>query len=193
MALTKVIPAIPYNVRATGITFQSVKLKWSPAENATSYEIYQRKGSASASAKLVGKTKKSTYHLTVSNLVMGKTYYFQVKAVTKDGTSDFSAAVSVVPTLKAPKSFKAESTSVGKVKLTWKKVTGASGYLIYRADKKDGTYRKVSTVEGEGKKKITLAADKGQTYYYKIAAYRIVKNKKVVGTLSDYKSVIVKK
>ncbi len=188
---TKIIPAIPWKLKIAHATYKSVKISWSKAEDATSYEVYYRKSSSSATPKLFTTTTKRS--CTVTGLTFGKTYYFQVKAVTPHGTSDFSEMVSSPVTLKAPPKFRVTSPSVGKVKLTWKKVANAEGYIIYRSLSKNGKYSKSKIITNPATTSVTVSATKGKTYYYKIAAYRKVGSKKVPGTLSNYRQITVKK
>ena len=190
---TRVIPAIPWKLRiASGsLKYNSVKIKWNSAQDATQYEIYRRKGNAEAALKLVGTTTKNNFKVTGLN--MGTTYYFQVRAVTPYGKSELSEAISATPTLKAPVGFKVTSKTAGQVKLTWKERANAQGYIIYRASSAKGDYKKVKVVDGGSKTSVTLKATKGSTYYYKIAAYRKVGGKKVPATLSNYKAVTVMK
>lgn len=87
------------------------------------------------------------------------------------------------------------SVTAGKKKATlkWKKVSGASGYIVYRADSKSGTYKAVATI----KKGSTVSYTEknlttGKKYYYKVCAYRTVSGKKVTGSASSVKSVKAK-
>lgn len=81
-----------------------------------------------------------------------------------------------------------------KAVITWKKVKNASGYQIYRATKKNGKFKKVKTVKGNGVVKYTnTKLKKNKKYYYKVRAYRTVKGKKVYGAFSVKKSVSIKK
>ena len=43
----------------------------------------------------------------------------------------------------------AKSYSYSKIKLSWDKVDGASGYQIYRATNKSGKYTRIATVSAE--------------------------------------------
>ncbi len=58
------------------------------------------------------------------------------------------------------------------VKLSWKEVSGAQGYQVYRKEGENGTYKKVKTAAGLG---TTSWQDKkvetGKTYYYKVRSY----------------------
>lgn len=75
-----------------------------------------------------------------------------------------------------------------KVTLKWSKISGADGYVIYSSNKKSGIYSKVITI----KKKTTVKyvnkkLKKGNTYYYKIRAYKNMNGKK---TYSDYSKTV---
>ena len=81
-----------------------------------------------------------------------------------------------------------------KAVITWKKVKNASGYQVYRATKKNGKFKKIKTVKGNGVVKYTnKKLKKNKKYYYKVRAYRTVKGKTVYGAFSVKKSVSIKK
>jgi lactocepin len=66
------------------------------------------------------------------------------------------------------------------VSVTWKKVDGATGYKIYRANSASGKYKVVKTIKsGKTVKWTNSKLKKGKTYRYKIKAYRTVDGKKV--------------
>ena len=97
----------------------------------------------------------------------------------------------------------------GKVKLTakagkkailsWKKVSGADGYMVYRATKKKGKYKKVATVSKKVKQLATIKYTNkklkaGKKYYYKVKAYRTkAGSKKVYTKFSNIKMIKAKK
>lgn len=56
-----------------------------------------------------------------------------------------------------------------KTVLSWKKAKGASGYEIYRASKKNGTYKRIARIGN--KSKYTDKKTKGKKYYYKVCAF----------------------
>ena len=74
------------------------------------------------------------------------------------------------------------------IKLDWKKVSDATGYIVYRRDA-NGTWKKVKNISN-GKCEYT---DKnivaGKTYYYKIQAYITVSNKNYYGKASEMTSI----
>jgi hypothetical protein len=89
------------------------------------------------------------------------------------------------------KSVKAKGT---KATITYKKVTGATGYKIYRSTKKKKGYELVGTVtKASTLKYVDKGLTKGQTYYYKVVA--VTTNEagvEVEGKASAVKSVKIK-
>lgn len=90
---------------------------------------------------------------------------------------------------------KASVTSLSKSKtqitVKWKKVSNATGYIVYRSTEENGPYSIVKTVS----KGSTLSFNdksvktKGTTYYYKVAAVKSVGKSKCAGSVSAVKSV----
>ena len=84
------------------------------------------------------------------------------------------------------------SVKAGKngITLTWKKTGGdVDGYQVYRATKKNGTYKKIFTTT----KKLTMlnkSVKSGQTYYYKVRGYKKIDGKTVY---TKWSSVVSKK
>lgn len=87
-----------------------------------------------------------------------------------------------------------KNVSGKKAQVSWKKVSKANGYVVYRATKANGTYKKVKTItSGKTVKFTDSKLKKGQKYYYKVRAYRTVSGKKVYGAYSSVKKVTIKK
>lgn len=85
----------------------------------------------------------------------------------------------------------AKKTGTKKVKLTWKKVKGCSGYEIYVSNKKGAGYKKVANVKKW--KKVSCIVKKGikkkKTSYFKVRAYRKAAGKTYYGAFSNVKKV----
>ncbi len=82
------------------------------------------------------------------------------------GNKKSTCTIMVSPTV--PKSLKAAVSGYHSIKLTWGSVTGATGYQIYRANKKTDPYTKIASVKGTSYLDMTTNYD--HTYYYKIYA-----------------------
>jgi len=184
----KPVPAKPANVKAVAAGYNSVKLSWDKVSGVSGYEVY-RSTSKSGTYSLVTKTTKLSY--TNSSLTTGKTYYYKVRAYkTVNGVKNYGSYSSVVSAkpIPATPSLAAKNAGSKKITLTWKKIDGATGYEVYRATSKNGTYSKVTTITKSSTVTYTnTGLTKGKTYYYKVRAYRTVSGKKVYGSYSSAK------
>ena len=107
------------------------------------------------------------------------TIYTQEVALAAGGTEVQSA----VP---APTGVKATKVNSVSLKVTWKKVAGASGYAVYKWDAKAKKYKGVRTLTGVGKIAWTDGKLKSNlTYKYKVRAFKNVSGKKQYGAFSE--------
>ena len=93
-------------------------------------------------------------------------------AVITASAGNESASCRIRVSLSKPGKVKARAAGLKTIRISWKKVSGAEGYQIYRSAEKNGTYKKIATVKGGNKtsyknKKRTT----GKVYYYKVRAY----------------------
>lgn len=96
-------------------------------------------------------------------------------------------------TVKKTKILKIKSIKNKKLKITWKKVSKASGYVIYRSEKKNGKYKKIEKIPGN--KKVTYTDKKlkaKKKYYYKIVVYQKIDGKVYYSAYSKVASAKVK-
>ena len=141
-------------------------ISWSKVDGAVKYELYQATSKTGTYTKIGTTTSTS---ITNKSAVAGKMYYYKVKAVDASGNkSEFSNIVNRTCDLPRPVVSVSNVASTGKIKLSWEKIEGATGYEIYRATSKTGTYTKLSTVTGTSA--TNTKTDAGTTYYYKVRA-----------------------
>ena len=135
-------------------------------------------------------------------------YYYSVQAVsTKWGGAikssydkNFSVTTNgIAPTPTPAQSVKPKTPAVtvtaGKKQATlkWKKVSGAKGYVVYRATSKSGKYKAVSTIKkGSTVSYINKKLTSKKTYYYKVRAYRTENGKRIYSSYSKAKSAKIK-
>ena len=144
-------------------------LKWNAVTGAAKYEVYRAR-SKDGTYSLMS-TQSATGYTNTSDLTNGTTYYYKVRALDANGTAGaWSSVVSVTykQTLPAP-TVTGGNDAQGRPTLTWKAVTGAAKYEVYRARSKDGDYIKYSTVTGTSYTN-TSYIENGNTYYYKVRA-----------------------
>ena len=85
-----------------------------------------------------------------------------------------------------------KQTASKTVTLTWKKISGADGYEIYRRTGSSGSYTKIKTVtSGSTLTYKNTGLSIGKKYYYKVRAYDKQGSKTVRGKYSSSKSVTV--
>jgi len=138
-------------------------LTWNAVSGATSYKVY-RATSQNGTYSLLGAVTATSY--TNTGAKAGTTYYYKVKAVNSAGESAYSNIVSgraTVTTLTM-----GHSASSGKPQLTWKAVSGAASYRVYRATTKNGAYTVINTTKALTYTNVGAAL--GTTYYYKVEA-----------------------
>lgn len=134
-------------------------------------------------------------------------YYYRVRAVKKTSTGDtakssWSKSLKITVKPNKVKGVVTSSPKTKQVKVSWSKQSKVTGYEVYCSASKDGKYRKVATVKDKSyitfKNKMTYKVNDtkktiklkfGKTYYYKVRAFKSVKNsngktKKIYGSYS---------
>ena len=144
-------------------------LKWNAVSGAAKYEVYRARSLNGDYIKY--STVTGTSYTNTSYIENGNTYYYKVRALKSDGTAGaWSSIVAVTykQTLSAP-AVTGGNDAQGRPTLTWKAVSGAAKYEVYRARSKDGTYTKYSTTTGTAYTNSSYLTS-GATYYYKVRA-----------------------
>ena len=172
----------PKKVKGLKLTSSSdnISLKWSKNSVATGYKIYR--ASAKSNGKYVlYKTVKGNSKNTFTDKSVSKTkvYYYKLKAYKQFGSksydSEFSRSVVAVGGLSSV-SVSAKS-QLSKVSLSWNDIESATGYKVYYATSKDGSYKKL----GSTKRNFytTKKLENGKKYYFKVVPYKKVKDKTI--------------
>ena len=171
--------ATPKLGKVVSAGYNALKLNWSKVNGANGYRVYVK---VNGQWKALGNTKSTTY--VHKKLETGKSYTYTVKAYknTKSGTvwsSYDKKGITGKAALSAPSLRKAKRTSAKKATLSWKKVNGASGYVVYRKTN-NGRWQIVKKIT---KGNITSFTDKklskSKKYTYTVRAYRTVGKKNI--------------
>lgn len=124
----------------------TVALSWNKISGATGYWIYKYNPTTKGWTKI--KTTSST-SATITGLSQGTSYTFAVKPYkTVNGTTVTSATsktVTAITKLYKVTGLTITSKSGASVSLKWNKVTGATGYYVYRYNASSKTWTKVAT------------------------------------------------
>lgn len=179
-----ILPAKTSKITATQST-SAIKLSWKKVTGATGYRVYQYNSSTGKYKAL--KTLTGTSY-TVKNLKTGTTYKFAVKAYTKDdGETLWAISSKTITTATKPVTPTIKITAGSKkATLSWSKVTGATGYVIYMQNT-SGDYEKIGSTTKISYTKKSLK--KGKTYKFRVKAYKKVGSTYIY---SGYKTYSVK-
>jgi hypothetical protein len=176
----------------TGVVNQNAALKvqWEAVEGVDGYRVYRKAGSETSwttvASKLEGGDLTSWKDTDIKN---GTQYTYTVKAYkVVEGTTVWSGYVSAgvsAKRLSTPTLTKVSNSSSG-VTFTWGKVSGASGYRVYRKASSETKWTKVATVKSGSTVSWTdTSAKNGTKYTYTVRAYTTVNGEQV---LSSYDS-----
>lgn len=146
-------------------TYNSVTLRWNKVPGAKKYEIFcmDSMGKEWKSLGIKGGTS-----FTHKKLVTGATYYYQIRPVRDSFYGNYSNGVSSTTILGDISKLKVKAAGVDKMKLTWRKVKGATQYVILRAESIDGAYEVVGHSNKASYTDVGL--NSGTTYFYKVYA-----------------------
>ena len=181
-----ITPKAPGTMTTKLYGYDDVKISWSKPTGADGYNVYYKK-STSKSYTLLKRTTATS--VTAANLADGVKYNFKVVPYFKYDETRYTSTQSKVSSIYTLKEMAKPSAAKSgtSVKVSWKKIDGASGYHVEQYKLQNGKYVKLAGYyTTESYKKMTAA--KGSTRYYQVRAYKTVDGKKIFGPWSDKKS-----
>ena len=153
----------------------SINVTWSRTVDAQGYRIYR---AASKDGVYKGIKNVSALSFIDTKLKPGVTYYYKVRAYKKVGGKTVFGTYSNIVSRKAELNKPTVALRVkseSAIDLSWKRVSGATKYQIYRATSAKGTYKRIKTVTGLKFADTKLA--KNKTYFYKVRAVQTISGK----------------
>ena len=185
-----------YAPKVTGLKLKTQKsdsltISWNKINNVTGYKVY-RYDVKTESYKLIKTiSNASTTSYTNSKLTSATKYLYKVRSYkivnNKTHNGDYSSSLAATTKPLTP-TVKLTSPSTKKIKLTWTNISSrTTGYNIYMATSKNGTYKNIGSTSKKSFTKGSLK--KGKTYYFKVRAYRTIDGKKVYSSYSSIKSI----
>ena len=171
--------------------YKSIKVSWKRVKNANGYNIYRATTRNGVYSKVKSIRNGSVVSWINSNLKTAKKYYYKVSAFgtvyNKKTYSTQSPTVWAKAIPKAP--YVNASTSYNSIKLSWKKISGAAGYRIYRATSKNGKYKFIGRLKGSSRTSWTnINLKTKKTYHYKVRAWRNMKTGRLYGAYSNIRT-----
>lgn len=181
-------------IKTTGLKAEAesasgpVTLSWSKvAEDVTGYRVYRYDATEDKYVYLKSTKSRSYSDEDVSS---GKTYQYRVRCYwTIGGTNyygNYSSVVSVTTPPAKVSNVSTEKKSSTYLTLSWKKVSGASGYRVYKYNTKTKAYEKVTTIASGSTTSYKVTGLTSATeYQFKVRAYKKTDDVTVWGSCSS--------
>lgn len=185
------------NPRVSAYANNFVTLTWDKQTAANGYEVFKYDASSKKYVLYKNITNPNTNTCKVTGLASNRKYDFKVRAYQIDDSektyAPFGAVVSQYTSIAKPKLNSAKSTSKKKIKASWSKVGGASGYQVMWSTYKNFSKNyKTKSVKAKSLSKTVTAAQSKKTYYVRVRAYKTISGKKVYSPWSSTKKVKTK-
>ena len=171
---------------------QQVAVTFNKISGAKGYDVY-RASKKNGAYKKIGSTKTTSF--VDQKAQKGKTYFYKItaRAAKSESNSLCSSKYASVKVLASPAA-KCKAAKSGKVSVTWKKVSNASGYVIYTSAQKTKGFKAAKTLAKGSAVKASITAKKNRkTIYIKVRAFYKQNGKKIYGPYSKTVAVKVKK
>ena len=166
---------------ASNITY-GVQVKWSKVTGATGYIVY-RKGAGKGWGRIADIKSGSTVSYTDTTAASGTTYTYTVRAYNGSTMGDWHSAKSLMRI--SDTTLTGASNITYGVQVKWSRVTGATGYIVYRKGAGKGWARIADIKNGSTVSYTDTTAASGTTYTYTVRAY----NGSTMGDWHSTKSV----
>ena len=173
-----ILPSKVSGLKFAQASSSAVKVTWSAVKYASGYEVYYSKDGK----KYVKVATTKNTACTISKLASGQGYRVAVYAyVVSSGEKLISAKSEIVTGTKPAKvtGITCTSRTDTVMNVTWKAVSGATGYRAYRTDDSGKKYVTVGTIQKNTIKLSKLKA--GTAYKVKVVAYKKVAGKVLWG------------
>lgn len=185
------------NPRVSAYANNFVTLTWDKQTAANGYEVFKYDASSKKYVLYKNITNPNTNTCKVTGLASNRKYNFKVRAYQIDDSektyAPFGAVVSQYTSIAKPKLNSAKSTSKKKIKASWSKVGGASGYQVMWSTYKNFSKNyKTKYVKAKYSSKTVTTAQSKKTYYVRVRAYKTISGKKVYSQWSSTKKVKTK-
>jgi len=158
-------PAKPTGLTAVSLGSSLIQLTW-VASGADYYRVYY--GTNTSDMSLYGTVYISS--CAAKSLKCNTRYFFKVRAFSSGASSPYSLTVNARTTvgIAAPSYLTATAVSSSQINLGWASVSGADGYVVYRAKSSSGPYSALFTTTNLQYSDIGLAGNTRR--YYRVRA-----------------------
>lgn len=157
-------------MKVTAMPSGRLKVSWNKVNGVSGYRIFYSPQGGSQKQVNIGSSKKTTY---LTGLTRGVLYTVGLQSyVRANGQNGYSSASvqQIATSTSKPKITSAKSTGKGKIKLTWKKVSNATAYMVYRKTSGSKKWTRVKTTKNTSFTNTGLKS--GRKYTYKVISYK---------------------
>ncbi len=143
----------------------SIRVKWDKVSGAEKYVVYRRDTKNNSFTKICETTK---LQFKDKDIVNGRKYTYAVKVKGENGGTSGYSEYAKITALKRPTEIDLTCTSKG-VKISWTKMSSATGYRIYRKTKGSDEWNLIKKISGSSTTSYTDEKVKdGKTYSYRV-------------------------
>ena len=179
----KKVPVIS-GAKATGTTYNSIKLSWNKTSGVNGYIVYRYNSARKSWIRLAKISNPNTTSYTATGLSSAAEYQIAVKGyATENGKEIGSPKLSLIKATTNPgvvSNFKASGYTTNSVKLTWNKVNGAEGYIVYRYNPSNKGWIRLTKTKGTSYTATGLAS--GTSYKFAVKSYITLNGKEFGGS-----------
>lgn len=167
----ELLPTVPDKPHKIANVVSGVHVYWKAIDGISKYGLWRSETGKNGTYKWL--CNPTTAHYTDTKVESGKTYYYKVSYMNYAGThSEKSEALGI--TYVSTPDISSRANKAAGIQLGWKKVTGATGYAIYRKSYNgNDAWTRVGMVEGNSTftwMDTTVKGKNGTIYRYTIRA-----------------------
>lgn len=162
-------PEKPYKIAAV---VSGVHVYWTAVEGATKYGVWRSETGKDGTYKWIA--NPTVPHFTDTSVESGKTYFYRITILNTDYNQHTNKSEAIGITYVSTPDITSRTNTAAGIELGWDKITGATGYAIYRKSY-DGTdaWVRIATIEDNKTFSWTDTSVKnsnGEVYRYTIRA-----------------------
>lgn len=188
IASIAIAPGVPDGFAAVSSGFKAITLTWNPTPSAVGYSIERALSEDGEYEIIAAINKQKTKTYTDKNLDMNTTYYYRIRAFSMINDTalygEYSTVVSALPKDVKLTIITATASGANTIQVSWKKVSSATGYEIYRRNPETLKYESLGRISYTQNSYTDKGLARGVKYYYKVRPYKKISGVRIYGKYS---------
>lgn len=167
---------------------RSISVSWTAVSGASGYDIYRGAGIFGNYVKVKTVSASTGRSFLDTGLETDTNYCYKVSAYKfVNGKKVYGIASEPAYCTTSPlyMTLRGKTKGYKGVQLSWNKSKKAKGYVVYRATKRKGPYKRIRTLKKKNTKFFDRKMIAGKPYYYRVRAYLTENGKKVYSDASN--------